>query len=124
VGEWAIAIGNPFGFVLGNTEPSVTAGVMSAVGRNLAGAWRGGGAYVDMIQTDASINPGNSGGPLVNADGRGDRREQLHLLAQRRVGGPGLRHPDQPRQAHRRRPARARQRASPWVGVKLRRCPS
>ena len=69
IGEWAIAIGNPYGFLLGNTEPSVTAGVISATGRNLLGQAEGGGAYVDMIQTDASINPGNSGGPLVNADG-------------------------------------------------------
>jgi serine protease Do len=69
IGEWAIAIGNPYGFLLGNTEPSVTAGVISATGRNLIGQVEGGGAYVDMIQTDASINPGNSGGPLVNADG-------------------------------------------------------
>jgi serine protease Do len=69
IGEWAIAIGNPYGFLLGNTEPSVTAGVISATGRNLIGQVDGGGAYLDMIQTDASINPGNSGGPLVNADG-------------------------------------------------------
>jgi serine protease Do len=69
IGEWAIAIGNPYGFLLGNSEPSVTAGVISATGRNLIGQSEGGGAYVDMIQTDASINPGNSGGPLVNADG-------------------------------------------------------
>jgi len=69
IGEWAIAIGNPYGFVLGNTEPSVTAGVISATGRNLTARSEGGGVYVDMIQTDASINPGNSGGPLVNATG-------------------------------------------------------
>jgi len=69
IGEWAIAIGNPYGFLLGNTEPSVTAGVISATGRNLIGQVEGGGAYLDMLQTDASINPGNSGGPLVNADG-------------------------------------------------------
>lgn len=69
IGEWAIAIGNPYGFVLGNTEPSVTAGVISATGRNLTARSEGGGLYVDMIQTDASINPGNSGGPLVNAMG-------------------------------------------------------
>jgi serine protease Do len=69
VGEWSIAIGNPFGFVLGNSEPSVSVGVISAVGRNLAGRGDGGGVYVDMIQTDAAINPGNSGGPLVNAMG-------------------------------------------------------
>ncbi|MEP6833853.1 MAG: trypsin-like peptidase domain-containing protein [Gemmatimonas sp.] len=69
VGEWAIAIGNPFGFVLGNSEPSVSVGVISAVGRNLAGRNELGGVYLDMIQTDAAINPGNSGGPLINALG-------------------------------------------------------
>ncbi|MBI1809214.1 MAG: trypsin-like peptidase domain-containing protein [Gemmatimonadetes bacterium] len=69
IGEWAIAIGNPYGFVLGNTEPSVTAGVISATGRNLTARAEGNGLYVDMIQTDASINPGNSGGPLVDAVG-------------------------------------------------------
>ena len=71
IGEWAIAIGNPFGFLLGNTEPSVTAGVISATGRNLVQQEQndGPGAYIDMLQTDASINPGNSGGPLVNAVG-------------------------------------------------------
>jgi serine protease Do len=69
VGEWAIAIGNPFGFVLGNAEPSVTAGVVSGTGRNLVARSAGGGMTYDMIQTDAAINPGNSGGPLVNATG-------------------------------------------------------
>ncbi len=69
IGEWAIAIGNPYGFYLGNPEPSVTVGVISGVGRNLAGQAEGNGVYVDMIQTDAAINPGNSGGPLVNALG-------------------------------------------------------
>lgn len=69
IGEWAIAIGSPFGFLLANTEPSVTAGVVSGTGRNLAAEGDGVGVYVDMIQTDASINPGNSGGPLVNAMG-------------------------------------------------------
>lgn len=69
IGEWAIAIGSPFGFLLANSEPSVTAGVVSGTGRNLAAESGGAGVYVDMIQTDASINPGNSGGPLVNAMG-------------------------------------------------------
>ena len=69
IGEWAIAIGNPYGFLLGNTEPTVTTGVISGTGRNLVGRAEGAGAYVDMIQTDASINPGNSGGPLVNVLG-------------------------------------------------------
>jgi len=70
VGEWVVAIGNPFAYLLGNTEPSVTAGVVSAVGRNLLPSGDQAGVYVDMIQTDASINPGNSGGPLVDVDGR------------------------------------------------------
>src|SRR5690606_6789773 len=70
VGEWSIAIGNPFGFVLGNSEPSVSVGVISAVGRNITARGEGGaGVYLDMVQTDAAINPGNSGGPLVNANG-------------------------------------------------------
>jgi serine protease Do len=69
IGEWAIAIGNPYGFLFANSEPSVTAGVVSGTGRNLAAPSEGAGVYVDMIQTDASINPGNSGGPLVDAVG-------------------------------------------------------
>lgn len=59
IGEWVIAIGNPFG--LGHT---VTTGIVSAKGRSL-----GLGAYDDFIQTDAAINPGNSGGPLFNLKG-------------------------------------------------------
>jgi serine protease Do len=76
VGEWAIAIGNPFGYLLSNAEPTVTAGVISGLNRNIIsstednGSDESGGYYLDMIQTDASINPGNSGGPLVNALGQ------------------------------------------------------
>ena len=69
IGEWAIAIGNPFGFYLGNSEPSVSVGVISATQRNLIAPSEGEASYFDMIQTDAAINPGNSGGPLVDADG-------------------------------------------------------
>ncbi len=69
VGEWAIAIGNPFGYLLNNTQPSVTAGVVSAVHRDVRAGESGGGIYKDMIQTDAAINPGNSGGALVNGEG-------------------------------------------------------
>ena len=67
VGEWVIALGNPFG-LFEAAEPSVTVGVVSATGRNLESG-RDGRVYRDMIQTDAAINRGNSGGPLVNAQG-------------------------------------------------------
>jgi serine protease Do len=71
IGEWVVAIGNPFGFMLANAEATVTAGVVSGVNRNIIpeGSQERSGWYLDMIQTDASINPGNSGGPLVNALG-------------------------------------------------------
>jgi len=69
IGEWVVAVGNPFAYLLGNTEPTVTAGVVSAVGRNLLPSEGQSGIYVGMIQTDAPINPGNSGGPLANAVG-------------------------------------------------------
>jgi serine protease Do len=59
VGDWVMAIGNPFGL-----SHTVTAGIVSAKGRVI-----GAGPYDDFIQTDASINPGNSGGPLLNMDG-------------------------------------------------------
>lgn len=59
VGEWVVAIGNPFGL-----DHTVTAGIISAKGRII-----GAGPYDDFIQTDASINPGNSGGPLINTSG-------------------------------------------------------
>ena len=69
VGEWAIAIGNPFGYLLDDTQPTVTAGVVSATRRDIKAEATPSGMYKNMIQTDASINPGNSGGALVNADG-------------------------------------------------------
>jgi serine protease Do len=69
VGEWAIAIGNPFGFLLNDYQPSVTAGVVSAYHRDIKPSGGQTGIYKDMIQTDAAINPGNSGGPLVNGHG-------------------------------------------------------
>lgn len=69
VGEPALAMGNPFGFQLANTEATVTVGVISGVGRDIRSRGRRSVLYADMIQTDASINPGNSGGPLVNSLG-------------------------------------------------------
>lgn len=68
-GEWAIAIGNPFGYLLDDTKPTVTVGVISAVNRDIKPAMEQKQVYRNMIQTDAAINPGNSGGPLVNAKG-------------------------------------------------------
>jgi Do/DeqQ family serine protease len=61
VGQWAIAIGNPFGL-----DRTVTVGIISATARNRVGVT----TYENFIQTDASINPGNSGGPLLNLDGK------------------------------------------------------
>ena len=61
IGDWVIAIGNPFGL-----SETVTVGVISAVGRSNVGI----AAYENFIQTDAAINPGNSGGPLINLDGQ------------------------------------------------------
>ncbi len=69
VGEWAIAIGNPFGFLLEDSKPTVTAGVISATRRDIKSEATESGVYKNMIQTDAAINPGNSGGALVNGDG-------------------------------------------------------
>ncbi|MSR36454.1 MAG: trypsin-like serine protease [Gemmatimonadetes bacterium] len=69
IGEWVVAIGNPFGNMFSNSEPTVTTGVVSAVGRHIIPNGEEQGFYLGMIQTDASINPGNSGGPLVNVLG-------------------------------------------------------
>jgi serine protease Do len=69
IGEWAIAIGNPFGLAIQDPNPTVTVGVISAVGRNFR-PQEDGRTYRGMIQTDAAINPGNSGGPLVNGSGQ------------------------------------------------------
>jgi S1-C subfamily serine protease len=65
VGQMAIAIGNPFGFMLHG--PTVTVGVISALNRTIQAE---GGVFENLIQTDAHINPGNSGGPLLNREGK------------------------------------------------------
>ncbi len=75
VGEWVMAIGNPFGLT-----QTVTAGIVSAQGRVI-----GSGPYDDFIQTDASINPGNSGGPLFNSDG-----EVIGINTAILAGGQGI----------------------------------
>ncbi|MFH1762346.1 MAG: trypsin-like peptidase domain-containing protein [bacterium] len=71
IGEWAIAIGNPFGEMIQDSKSSVTLGVISALQRDfkLNSFQHGNISYKGMIQTDASINPGNSGGALVNCLG-------------------------------------------------------
>jgi serine protease Do len=69
IGEWVVAMGNPYAYLLGNAEPTVTVGVVSATSRNILPTGEQTGLYLDMIQTDAAINPGNSGGPLTNALG-------------------------------------------------------
>ncbi|HTK82750.1 MAG TPA: trypsin-like peptidase domain-containing protein [Bacteroidota bacterium] len=67
IGEWVIAMGNPFGLFEISDKPTVTVGVVSATGMNLNA--EGGRYYRNMIQTDAAINSGNSGGPLLNSLG-------------------------------------------------------
>lgn len=67
IGEWVIAFGNPFGLFEVGTKPTVTVGVVSALGMNLQAS--GDRYYRNMIQTDAAINSGNSGGPLLNTLG-------------------------------------------------------
>jgi len=87
VGEWAIAIGSPFGSQLAATTPSVSVGVVSAVRRDVPPPddtqvhW----PYFKMIQTDAIINEGNSGGPLVNAAGEVVGVNTIKLASSNRV---------------------------------------
>ncbi len=69
MGEWVIALGNPFGLFSESKMPIATAGIISSLHMNF-GFQQPGRIYQDMIQTDASINSGNSGGPLVNSTGQ------------------------------------------------------
>jgi Do/DeqQ family serine protease len=69
IGDWAIAIGNPYAFAFDDASPTMTVGVVGALNRALPG-WIGmNRSYTNLIQTDAAINAGNSGGPLVNIKG-------------------------------------------------------
>lgn len=88
IGEWVIALGNPFGLFDINDQPTVTVGVISAKGMNLGAA--NNRYYVDMLQTDAAINSGNSGGPLVNAFGELIGINTLIYTAQGSSGNVGV----------------------------------
>lgn len=69
IGEWAIAIGNPYGYMMNDANPTVSVGVISALNRSFS-MKDDNRSYRNMIQTDAAINPGNSGGPLIDINGK------------------------------------------------------
>ncbi len=70
IGRWAIALGNPYSFIIKDSKPTLSFGVISALNRNFSDpSTSDNKIYKRMIQTDAAINPGNSGGPLVNVQG-------------------------------------------------------
>jgi serine protease Do len=88
IGEWSIAVGNPFGLFSMTDNPTVTVGVISALGMNLNPL--NGRYYMNMIQTDASINQGNSGGPLVNSLGEMIGMNTIIYTAQGSAGNVGV----------------------------------
>jgi len=88
IGEWVIALGNPFGLFELNDKPTVTVGVISATGMNLEPI--NDRYYVNMLQTDAAINGGNSGGPLVNSIGEVIGMNTLIFTAGGASGSIGL----------------------------------
>jgi len=88
IGEWSIALGNPFGLFDLNDKPTVTVGVISALGMNLEPI--NNRYYLNMIQTDAAINGGNSGGPLVNSIGEVIGMNTLIFTAGGAQGNIGL----------------------------------
>ena len=88
IGEWVIALGNPFGLFELNDKPTVTVGVISATGMNLDAI--NDRYYLNMIQTDASINGGNSGGPLVNSLGEVIGMNTLIFTSGNNSGSIGL----------------------------------
>lgn len=70
IGRWSIALGNPYSFIIKDSKPTLSLGVISALNRNFSdSSTNDKKIYKRMIQTDAAINPGNSGGPLVNIQG-------------------------------------------------------
>ena len=106
VGDWVLALGEPFGL-----EGTVTAGIVSAKGRGIGITDR-----EDFIQTDAAINPGNSGGPLVNLDGEVIGINTAISSSNGGYQGVGFAIPDQPGQVGRRTTGEVRQGASGLPG--------
>ena len=88
IGEWVIALGNPFGLFELNDKPTVTVGVISATGMNLEPI--NDRYYINMLQTDAAINGGNSGGPLINSIGEVIGMNTLIFTAGGASGSIGL----------------------------------
>ncbi len=88
IGEWVVALGNPFGLFEINNKPTVTVGVVSSTGMNLEQI--NNRYYINMIQTDAAINGGNSGGPLVNSIGEVIGMNTLIFTAGGTEGNIGL----------------------------------
>jgi serine protease Do len=88
IGEWVIAMGNPFGLFELNNKPTVTVGVISSTGMNLEPI--NNRYYLNMLQTDAAINGGNSGGPLINSLGEVIGMNTLIYTAGGRDGSIGL----------------------------------
>ncbi|HKI77276.1 MAG TPA: trypsin-like peptidase domain-containing protein [Ignavibacteriaceae bacterium] len=88
IGEWVIALGNPFGLFEINDKPTVTVGVISAMGMNLEPIDNR--YYLNMLQTDAAINGGNSGGPLLNSVGEVIGMNTLIYTAGNNQGSIGL----------------------------------
>ncbi len=88
IGEWAVAIGNPFGLFDVSNQPTATIGIVSSKNVNF-GEQAGGRVYQEMIQTDASINSGNSGGALVNVHGEMIGINTFIFTGNSQVGGSG-----------------------------------
>lgn len=120
IGEWAIAIGNPFGGLIGDPQPSVSVGVVSAVNRRVNRAvGEGQRSYQNMIQTDAAINPGNSGGPLLNARGEVIGINTMIFSKSGSSAGIGFAIPIDRARRSKDEIARHGRRRDPWPGFRM-----
>jgi len=123
-GQWAIALGNPFGLTgsgpqaLG-PEPTLTVGVISALHRRLPRTPRFDRDYSDLIQTDAAINPGNSGGPLVNLQGEVIGINVAILSSSRGFEGVGLAIPSNKAKAVVEALIEGRKISYGWLGIQI-----